>query len=239
MPDNKFIELKKTILKRIESGEYPPGRAIPSERTLAEDAGISRMTVRHAITDLVSQGVLFRQQGRGTFVSASRFTQHNLMSFSKAISNKGKTPKTLVLAFGEAKAGEHPAVDQILNTPKYFIAKRLRLADDTPVALETVFIPFENCPNLKKEMLETSLHDLMSLKYALDVKSCELSVSAALCDEANARDLGVQKHFPVLSITSKYFTASGLLIYLEKALYRGDMYEYILYTVKGQTNLEP
>ena len=239
MSDNKFIELKKTILKHIESGDYPPGRAIPSERALAEEAGISRMTVRHAITDLVSQGVLFRQQGRGTFVSASRFTQHNLMSFSKAISSKGKTPTTKVLAFGEASAGGRPAVDHILNAPKYFIAKRLRLADDTPVALETVFIPFENCPNLKKEMLEASLHDMMADKYGLDVKSCELSVSAALGSEANAKDLQLPKNFPVLSITSKYFTASGRLIYLEKALYRGDMYEYILYTVKGQTSLEP
>jgi len=234
MADNKFIELKKKILKKIASGEYLPGAPIPSERELALKENMSRMTVRHAISDLVNQGVLFRQQGRGTFVSASRFTQHNLMSFTKAISNKKKTPKTQVLSFNNAYAGEHPAIDAILNAPHYFIAKRLRSADDIPVALETVYIPFNNCPNLKNEMLEASLHDLMANKYMLEVKSCELSVSAALCGDTDAKDLNVSRSFPVLNITSKYFTASGQLIYLEKALYRGDMYEYNLYAVKGQ-----
>jgi len=239
MSENKFAALEKKILKRIKDGTYPAGQPIPSERILAQNEGMSRMTVRQAISDLVQQGVLFRQQGRGTFVSANKFTENNLMSFSKAIANKGKLPKTTVLSFALASADDYPETEQLFAGQKVYVAKRLRQADDTPVAIETVYIPFAHSPNLKKEMLEGSLHSLMQQRYELEAKTCELVVSASLCTEADQKTLAVQKHAPVLNIRSKYFTTSGELIYIEKAVYRGDMYEYILYTVKGQVTPAP
>ena len=239
MSENKFASLEKKILARIKNGTYPPGRPIPSERILAESEGMSRMTVRQAISDLVQQGVLFRQQGRGTFVSANKFTENNLMSFSKAIANKGKTPSTQVLMFSLASADDFADIEPLLGEQKIYIAKRLRLADDIPVAVETVYIPFVHSPTLKKEMLSGSLHDLMREKYDLEPKTCELSVSASLCTETDQRVLGVPKNTPVLNIRSKYFSTSGELIYIEKAAYRGDMYEYILFTTKGQASPTP
>ncbi|MEX1307962.1 MAG: GntR family transcriptional regulator [Eubacteriales bacterium] len=239
MSENKFASLEKKILARIKNGTYPPGRPIPSERILAESEGMSRMTVRQAISDLVQQGVLFRQQGRGTFVSANKFTENNLMSFSKAIANKGKTPSTQVLMFSLANASDFAETEPLLGDQKIYLAKRLRLADDIPVAVETVYIPFVHSPNLKKEMLKGSLHDLMREKYDLEPKTCELSVSATLCTETDQRVLRVTKNTPVLNIRSKYFSTSGELIYIEKAAYRGDMYEYILFTTKGQASPTP
>jgi GntR family transcriptional regulator len=239
MSENKFASLEKKILARIKNGTYPPGRPIPSERLLAESEGMSRMTVRTAISDLVQQGVLFRQQGRGTFVSANKFTENNLMSFSKAIANKGKTPSTLVLSFSLGSTDDYPEIEMLLGDQKVYIAKRLRLADDIPVAVETVYIPFLHAPNLKKDMLESSLHNLMREKYDLEPKTCELSVSATLCTESDQRVLRVARNTPVLNIRSKYFSTSGELIYIEKAAYRGDMYEYILFTTKGQASPTP
>jgi len=236
MSDNKYKTLENKILERIEKGIYPAGKPIPSERALAESENLSRMTVRQAVSDLVQQGVLFRHQGRGTFVSANKFTQNNLMSFTRAISSTGKTPRTKILSFYEYIHDNSVKIDGLLYNSKYFVAKRLRLADETPVALETVYIPFENCPNLKPEMLENSLHDLMKEKYDLEAKTCELSVSATLCDEEDIITLEITKNSPVLNILSKYYNASGKLTYLEKAVYRGDMYEYILYAVKGQVS---
>ena len=239
MSENKFASLEKKILTRIKDGAYPPGQPIPSERLLAESEGMSRMTVRQAISDLVQQGVLFRQQGRGTFVSANKFTENNLMSFSRAIANKGKTPSTQVLSFSLASTEDFPDIEALLGEQKVYVSKRLRLADDIPVAVETVYIPFLHTPNLKKEMLQTSLHDLMREKYDLGPKTCELSVSASLCTETDQRILAVSKNTPVLNIRSKYFSTSGELIYIEKAAYRGDMYEYTLFTTKGQASPKP
>ncbi len=239
MSENKFAALEKRILSRIKSGTYPPGRPIPSERLLAESEGMSRMTVRTAISDLVQQGVLFRQQGRGTFVSANKFTENNLMSFSRAIANKGKTPSTQVLFFALTGSDDYPDIDDLLGGQKVYVAKRLRLADEIPVAVETVFIPFVHSPNLKKEMLTGSLHNLMREKYDLEPKTCELSVSASLCTENDQRVLRVARNTPVLNIRSKYFSTSGELIYIEKAAYRGDMYEYTLFTTKGQASPTP
>jgi len=234
--DFKYSAIEKKILLKIEKGEYAPGRPISSERVLAESEGLSRMTVRQAVSNLVQQGMLYRKQGRGTFVSANKFIQSNLMSFTKAISSKGKTPQTKILEFKECMPVKDPSIDFDFNGSKYFVAKRLRLADETPVAIEVVYLPFENCPNLKSDMLKASLHDLMREKYGLEPKSCELSVSASLCDDEGLKTLNITKNSPVLNILSKYYSISGKLIYLEKAVYRGDMYEYILYAVQGQVN---
>ncbi|BCL81712.1 GntR family transcriptional regulator [Ktedonobacteria bacterium brp13] len=72
-PLPRYYQLKEIMSEKISTGEWKPGGLIPSERELGEQYGISRMTARQAITELVNEGLLFREQGKGTFVS--RITQ--------------------------------------------------------------------------------------------------------------------------------------------------------------------
>ena len=98
-----YVKLKEEIQQSIEKGKLVPGDRLPSERDLAEAKGLSRMTVRQALSELVTAGALYREQGRGTFVSARKMQQRNISSFSETVRMRGFAPSTRVLEFSSAK----------------------------------------------------------------------------------------------------------------------------------------
>lgn len=107
-----YYQLKNIILQKIKNGEYPPDTLIPSERELGEALSISRMTVRQALNQLVSEGVLIRQKGRGTYVCRAKFEQRNIMSFSAIVRERGLEPATHLLDF--KKDLKYPEINSLL-----------------------------------------------------------------------------------------------------------------------------
>src|SRR6476659_66204 len=107
-PLPRYYQLKEIIRERIVTGEWEPGSLIPSERELCERYGISRMTARQAITELVNEGLFYREQGKGTFVSRHKITQQliNLTSFSEDMKARGQRPGSKVVAAQMVPADE-------------------------------------------------------------------------------------------------------------------------------------
>ncbi|HKT37081.1 MAG TPA: GntR family transcriptional regulator, partial [Ktedonobacterales bacterium] len=103
-----YHQLKEILIRKIRTGEWVPGALIPSERELCETYGISRMTARQAITDLVNEGVCYREQGRGTFVSPRKIQQQlqHLSGFTDDIRARGQLPGTKVLVSAMRPANE-------------------------------------------------------------------------------------------------------------------------------------
>src|SRR6516225_11268955 len=99
-PLPRYYQLKEIMRERVQSNEWKPGEHIPSERELSETYGISRMTARQAITDLVNEGLFYREQGKGTFVSERKITQQliHLTGFTEDIRARGQKPGTKVLS---------------------------------------------------------------------------------------------------------------------------------------------
>src|SRR5258707_4672855 len=118
--------------EKIRSGEWKPGDLIVSERELCEHYGISRMTARQAITELVNEGLFYREQGKGTFVSRHKITQQliHLTGFTEDIKARGQRPGSKIISAQMIPADEtlaerlHSKVDQMI-----FRLQRLRLAD--------------------------------------------------------------------------------------------------------------
>ncbi len=220
-----YVKFKEGIRESIESGDLSPGDKLPSERDLAAAHGLSRMTVRQALTDLVTAGMLYREQGRGTFVSAKKMQQRNMSSFTETVRQRGLTPQTKVVFFSVC---EPPAdVADILGIKgEVYRAKRIRLANGTPVAAEEIFIPMHICPGLRRDDLLGSLYNLITDTYGYKISSADSSMSAQLPDLKLQEDLGIMRHTPVLKVTSLYHAASGVTLYYESAAYRTDMYEY-------------
>src|SRR6478752_6396825 len=100
IPVPRYHQLKEILRERVRSGEWKPGDLIPSERELSETYHISRMTTRQAITDLVNEGVFYREQGRGTFVTRNKITQQliRLTGFTEDIAARGQHPSTKTLS---------------------------------------------------------------------------------------------------------------------------------------------
>lgn len=222
-----YFQLKNIILEKIRTGEYPEDSLIPSERDLGEELGISRMTVRQALSQLASEGVLYREKGKGTFVSKSKIVQRNISSFSETVRSKGLTPSTNILYF--EKTADRADINEILslqdNETLYNI-KRLRLADERPIAIEEVFIPERYCPNLEKFDLKSSLYKLLKEQYSIAINNMDLSIEAAKATKEERKLLGLKDSIPVLHISSISHNDAGMKLFYEKDVYRSDEYNY-------------
>lgn len=222
-----YYQLKNIIQQKIQNGEYEEGGLIPSERELSEVFNISRMTVRQALNQMVAEGLLLREKGKGTFVAKRKIEQRNIKSFSESVRSKGMVPSTNVLYFKKEKVGDDikSALGLFSDEPVYVI-KRLRLANDLPVALEEVFIPERYCPNLERFKLETSLYELIHEEFGIKIAFMDniIEASGATADERKL--LKIAASAPVLRISGVSFISEEEKFSFERDVYRSDQYAY-------------
>jgi len=226
-PIPAYYQLKNAILKKIESGEFGPDNPIPSERDLSSTLNISRMTVRQALNQLVLEGVLYREKGKGTFVSKTKFEQRNIMSFSDLVQKKGMMPSTKVLNFRKLQAG--PTMSDILEIPEtsmVYNIKRLRLANGIPVGIEEVFIPEKFCPELEQFDLTASLYKLVRENYLHVINHVDNIIEASKPLREEKELLGISTGIPVLRVSATYYVENGTKLFYEKSVYRSDEYKY-------------
>lgn len=237
-PIPAYYQLKQIILKKIAHGEYTAGYPIPSERELVEALGISRMTVRQALNQLVSEGVLYREKGRGTFVSRSKLEQRNIMSFSEMAMEKGLEPAAKILHLNIGKAGQEiiDLLDLNENDTVYNI-KRLRLAGSIPIGIEENYIPEKYCPGLDKHDLTTSLYKLLKDKYMHSISYVDNMIEAAKPTKKEKELLKITDSKPVLRITGVNYSESGIKLLYERSVYRSDEYKYSV-RVYGNRNID-
>jgi GntR family transcriptional regulator len=229
-PVPRYHQLKEILRDRIRQGEWKPGDLIPSERELSETYSISRMTARQAITDLVNEGVFFREQGKGTFVAQNRITQQllRLTGFTEDIRARGQRPSTKVLSAAMLPADEVIA-EQLRIDPGtlVFSLRRLRLADDEPLAIEDSALNFKGCEGLLDEDLEhNSLYRLLEQKYGMPLMEAEQEIEAGLATPENAEVLQISVGSPVLFTRRTTFTDRNRPIEYARSVYRGTKYTF-------------
>ena len=140
------------------------GHAIPSERQLSQDFGVSRLTVRAAIDELAREGYLVRRRGSGTFVSEPKIAQELTMSsFSEEMRKRGMRPASKTLSLEVKHAGAYLGrCLHVSPSERIVVATRLRLADDETMAIETLHVPEPLVPGLtRQDFDETSFYDLL------------------------------------------------------------------------------
>ncbi len=228
-PIPAYYQLKKILLKQIEEGEFTPGSMIPSERDLSQAYSISRMTVRQALSQLVAEGLLHREKGRGTFVSPVKLEQKNIMSFSNTVRAKGLTPSARVLYFEKEEATEELRERLGLSAgEKVYHLKRLRLADDLPVAVEEDFIPERYCPGLEHWDLKSSLHRMIKYEYGHNVRYVDHVIEATKPGREEKELLQITAATPILKLICEYYTEDDMKLFYERSIYRSDEYKYNL-----------
>ena len=237
-PLPRYFQLKEIMRERIRSGEWKPGELIPSERELSEKYGISRMTARQAITELVNEGLFYREQGKGTFVSQRKITQQliHLTGFTEDIRARGQRPGTKVLSATMHPADEETAEKLHINpgTP-IFRLQRLRLADDEPLAIELSQISFKGCEGLLKEDLENnSLYRLLEAKYGLALMEADQELEAGLTGSEEAQLLKISVASPVLFTRRITYTDRNQPIEYAKAVYCGNKYTFYTHMKREQ-----
>jgi GntR family transcriptional regulator len=240
-PLPRYYQLKEIMRERVQSEEWKPGDLIPSERELSEKYGISRMTARQALTDLVNEGLFYREQGKGTFVSQRKITQQliRLTGFTEDIKARGQKPGTKVLS-AEMLPADETTSEKLRIDPGTLIFRlqRLRLADDEPLAIELSQISFKGCERLLEEDLEkNSLYRLIETQYGIPLMEADQELEAGLAGNEEAQLLKIQSGRPVLFTRRITYTERNQPIEYAKAVYCGN--KYIFYTHLKRDQLMP
>ncbi len=224
-----YVRLKDTIRAGIAAGEWKTGEAIPSERELCTAYGISRMTTRQAIGDLVHEGVLTRQQGRGTFVAQPRFAQRlrYLTGFTADMAARGIVATSRVLELRLAPAPEDVAGELAVTVggPLVFV-ERIRFADGRPVGLERAWLSVGATDTLLTAGVAGSLYERLAALGHHPVRA-EQRIGAGLADERETTLLSLDPGSPVLRTRRRSYDAHGRAIELAEAAYRGDAYTFV------------
>jgi GntR family transcriptional regulator len=176
---------------------------------------------------LVSEGELYREKGKGTFVSKGKIVQRNIMSFSETVRSKGLVPSTIVLHF--EKISDRLDIKSLLDIQEdewLYNIKRLRLASERPFAIEEVFIPERYCPRLETFDLKSSLYRLLKDEYSLTVSYMDNIIEAAKPLKDEKKLLILPDTIPVLRITSTSHDDAGTKLFYERDVYRSDEYNY-------------
>ncbi len=228
MPATKQSEARDRVLDLIE--KLGIGDAIPSERQLSSDLGVSRLTVRAALDDLVRDGYLIRKRGSGTFVSEPKIAQELTMtSFTEDMRRRGMEPASRTLELRTTTAG--PWLGRILHvspSEPIVVVKRLRLADDETMAIETLHVRASLVPGLSAGDLEQqSFYTLLSDRYGLDIVGGTQTIEPTVTNEEESDVLGVPLHSPAFLFERTTRSSAGEIVEYVRSLYRGDRYRLV------------
>lgn len=233
---NKYESIRDEVLDLVES--LPTGAAIPPERTLCDRLGVSRMTLRRAVDDLVREGFLERQHGRGTFVAVPRIAQPLTMtSFSEDMRRRGLVPASRTLSLTTMSAGA-PLGRRLGLSPAATVVRirRLRLADNHPMAIETLHIPAQEVPDLTADDLtDASFYELLRSRYGLVIAAGSQTIEPTVTNEEESGLLEVPLHSPAFLFERTSRTDRGTVVEFVRSLYRGDRYQLAVELLPSRT----
>lgn len=221
-----YRQLMSRIRADIASGVYAVHSRIPSEAELGETYQVSRVTVRKALAELTSEGLLRRMQGKGTYVCAPRLKTNlrEITSFHEACLMMGCTASTRVISTGVVKTDEGILQKLEEQTGEVVEIVRLRMADDVPVMLETNCFPMKYDALLREDMTG-SLYHLLS-RQGIEAASGVHEISLCYASAQQARLLEVEVGAALLRLDQVIYDQHGLPLHTSHQVIRGDRFTF-------------
>ncbi|MDC3414057.1 GntR family transcriptional regulator [Aquibacillus sp. 3ASR75-11] len=219
------FQLKEDLEKKILEGEYKD--KIPSEREIMEQYSVSRSTVREAINQLVREGILEKKHGKGTFISFKPIQDWlgSLSSTTETIQGMGMKPGAKLVDHGIIESSDSIATLTGLNTT-YFI-KRIRYADDIPIAIENQYYPVDIGEKLVKyDIDKATLYDLLEEELGIKFADAEQIITSGHFQEKDANYLGISPTSCALIINRMIYDNDGNIVEYQEGFYRSDMYSF-------------
>jgi GntR family transcriptional regulator len=212
-----YHQLLSIIGKKIESGEWPVGSQIPTEEELCHMFSVSRATVRTAVLDLVRQGYLKRQQGKGTFICRNMVSDGLVMTASirEQLFDEKLNISTNVLAKTVMMPIDELDVMLDIQPDKHVIyIKRLRLIDNEPILLQETYIPYHICPLLLEEDVENqSLLDICEKKFGIKITSVNSNIDVAVINLNEGRLLKQAEGSCAILLMQYFYSGETLILY--------------------------
>lgn len=221
----------------IENGEWKPGDKIPSENELCDKFEVSRMTIRQAINNLVEQGYLSRKRGIGTFVQLPKVEQklQGMTGFTEDMLSRGMKPSSELLSFRLVLATAKIAKRlKIQEGDSVYEVRRIRLADEEPIAFEMTYLSPTLVKDINEEILQQSLYEHLEKRLGLKLVRATQAIEASIATEEEAGHLHIPKKAPVLVMRQWSYAEDELPLEYVKCIYRGDRYKFITNISRGK-----
>jgi len=226
-----YLQLYNILKKKIETKDWVVGSQIPTEEDLCKLFNVSRVTVRSAVMELVRQGYLKRQQGKGTFVHRNIVTEGIPMitSLREILFENGLKFSTKVLARDAVMPIDD--IEMKLQVPKdkhVIYIKRLYLVDEEPLLIQETYIPYHVCPLLLEEDLENqSLFEIFEKKYGIKITRVENHLETAQIKPDESQLIGLSEGSAAILLSQYFFSGQTLFMYT-RSIKRTDRLKFLI-----------
>jgi len=228
-------QIEDWLADAIAAGQLTPGDRLPTEQDLAARLGVSRMTLRHALSELAQRGLVTRTVGRGggTFVAEPKLEQDltTLAGFSEQLRRRGKVAGAQVLAAAEipASPAAAAALELTEGDPVYDV-RRIRLADGKPIVIEHSQFPAALFPDLLDCRLDGSLYDLLAERYGQRPHRARESLEPVVAGVREAEALEVEEGAPLMLVERTAYSLAGQPLEYARDRFRGDRTRVVVWT---------
>ena len=237
-----YYQIKQQLKEAIGNHELNPNEALPSERELIDLYGVSRPTVRQATEELLNEGYLYRKRGLGTYVAGPKLKQElpSALGFSERMQREGRHSSSRVISSGPLQEADETILQRLSQAPgsPIFQLKRLRLADNEPIMLETSNLPLSNFPKLAQmNFSQVSLYTFLKEEYGLTIARLRETLEPVVLGDYESKLLEVAKGSPAMLVQISAFAADGRAIEYSQSLVRGDRCQYYLELETGENGV--
>jgi GntR family transcriptional regulator len=231
--DNSFepiyYQIYRQIKEFINNKQLKPNEQLPTERELNKLLGVSRITIRKAIKFLMSEGLCYRKQGKGIFVSRGRILLEieTIRGTENLIRSKGMKINTQVILKRIINCNDYISAKlEVPKESKILFLKRLRLINNEPLIIENAYLSLDRMSGLEKYNFAGSLYKILEENYHLIPNHSEGSLIYKLVDEENFKLLNVPLNYPIIEKNVVVYTKEDTPIELVHSFYRSDRFEF-------------
>lgn len=236
---NKYLKIRNDVRNKIIAGVYRPGEMLPGETEFINLYKSSKMTVKHAMDELVHEGLIIKRRGSGTFVK--ELSQNELEKMKVANQFQGSTAlfadrkiKSEILVF-EVVSANNFLMDQLHldKQAKVYHVKRVRYIDGVPYVIENTYMPVEIVEDLTLKICQGSLYEYIEEKLGLAIGSAHRRIEARRGLDEEVRLLKTDLGAPVVVTTQVGFLADGRAFEYNENVHRSDKFAFETVLIRG------
>jgi len=223
-----YVQLADLLREQISDDRLLPDTRLPSERDLCACYGVSRITVRQALDELMHEGLIYTCVGKGTYVAEAKLNEElqPLSSFTEDMRRRGIATSSRILESQIISADDFLATRlQVPRGAEVVKLHRLRLGNGLPIAIQRTYLPHHLCPGLLRyDLASGSLFDVLRSEYHLVLSRADTGIEAALAQPEEIRLLQISAPAAVLISEQTTYLNTGAVVEWVRSVFRGDRY---------------
>jgi GntR family transcriptional regulator len=232
----KYYQIRRKIVGAIQRGDLLPGAPVASENEIIERYGVSNTTARKVLHEMEREGWVTRIKGKGTFVRDFPVVRaiNRIFGFTRNMIEAGRKPTTKLIGFHLREGDHSQTINGRLFTMKgpFCEIERLRLADGIPMMKETRYLSLNLCPDIQRRDLEQSLYEVFDKHYDIHLTEINQMLSAIVLEGEWLKVFQVERPIPAFRVEGASFCGKDMIVEMENAVYRGDMYRFAAKAVR-------